>query len=74
MFHFFTPWKCQKTFSFLTFSGGIEMEHWAKKWNIRLKLFNGVGEFQNLRIQELLKVKFLKVASTTFLSLISVTV
>ena len=50
------------------------MEHWAKKWNIRLKSFNGVGEFENLRIQELLKVKFLKVASTTFLSLISVTI
>ena len=24
--HFYTPWKCQKTFGFLTFSGGIEME------------------------------------------------
>ena len=30
MLHFYTPWKCQKTFEFLTFSGGIEMEHWAK--------------------------------------------
>ena len=30
MFHFYTPWKRQKTFSFLTFSGVIEMEHWAK--------------------------------------------
>ena len=30
MFHFYTPWKRQKTFSFLTFSGVIELEHWAK--------------------------------------------
>ena len=25
MFHFYTPWKCQKTRGFLTFSGGMEM-------------------------------------------------
>ena len=30
MFHFYTPWKRHKTFSFLTILGGIEMEHWAK--------------------------------------------
>ena len=30
MFHFCIPWKRQKTEGFLTFSGGIEMEHWAK--------------------------------------------
>ena len=30
MFHFYTPWIHQKTKGFLTFSGGIEMEHWAK--------------------------------------------
>ena len=30
MFRFYTPWKHQKTKSFLTFWGGIEMEHWAK--------------------------------------------
>ena len=28
-FHFYTPWKCQKT-GFLTFSEGIEVEHWTK--------------------------------------------
>ena len=28
--HFYTPWKRQKTKGFLTFSGGIEMWHWAK--------------------------------------------
>ena len=27
IFHFCTPWKRQKTKGFLTFSGGIEMEH-----------------------------------------------
>ena len=30
MFDFYTPWKRQKTFAFLTFSGGIEMEQRAK--------------------------------------------
>ena len=28
--HFYTPWKRQKTFGFLTFSGGIEMWRWTK--------------------------------------------
>ena len=36
MFNFSTPWKRQKTFSFLSFSGGTEIEHWDKtdwyKW------------------------------------------
>ena len=30
MFHFYTPWQCQKTLGFLMFSGGIEMEQWAE--------------------------------------------
>ena len=30
MFYFYTPWKRHKTFSFLTLSEGIEMEHSAK--------------------------------------------
>ena len=30
MFHFYTPWKCQKTKGFLAFPGGIEMEQWGK--------------------------------------------
>ena len=30
MFPFYTPWKRQKTFDFLTFSGGIEREHWPE--------------------------------------------
>ena len=30
MFHLYTPWKHQKTFGFLTFSGGVGMEYWAK--------------------------------------------
>ena len=29
-FHFDTPFKRQKTRSFLTFSGGLEIEHWLK--------------------------------------------
>ena len=30
MFYFYTPWKRQKIFVFLAFSGDMEMEHWAK--------------------------------------------
>ena len=29
MFYFFTPWKLQKVFGFVTFLGGIEMNNWA---------------------------------------------
>ena len=29
MFHFYTPWKRQKTSGFLMFSLGIEKEHWT---------------------------------------------
>ena len=28
--HFYTSWKRQKTFGFLTFSGGLEKWHWTK--------------------------------------------
>ena len=30
MLNFCTPRERQKTFGFLTFSGGIEMEHWRE--------------------------------------------
>ena len=30
MFHLNTPWKRQKTYGFLTFNGGIEMERWLE--------------------------------------------
>ena len=30
MFHFYTPENVIKNFGFLTFSEGIEMEHWTK--------------------------------------------
>ena len=30
MFHFHTPWKCQKTFGSLMLAGSIKMEDWAK--------------------------------------------
>ena len=30
VFHFYTPWKRQKTFGFLTFSGDIKIENWVK--------------------------------------------
>ena len=30
MFHFYIPWRRQTTKSFLTYSRGTEVEHWAK--------------------------------------------
>ena len=30
MFPFYTPWKHQKTITFLMFSGGIKWEHWPE--------------------------------------------
>ena len=30
MFQFYVPWKRQKTEGFLTFLGGLEIEHWDK--------------------------------------------
>ena len=29
MFHFYTPWKHQKTFGFLMFSGDVKLEHFV---------------------------------------------
>ena len=37
MFHFYTPWKRQKTKGYLTFSGGMKMECFSRK--ILLVLF-----------------------------------
>ena len=31
MTHLYTSWNRQKTFGFLTLSGGIEMRHWREK-------------------------------------------
>ena len=66
MFLFDTPWTCQKTYGFITFSGGIEMEYWAKiGWKTNLwaggpsimmlihsicMAFIGFGRFKNVDI------------------------
>ena len=42
MFHFYTPWKRQKTFGFLLFSDGIEMEHWANQEKFHQKCLAGI--------------------------------
>ena len=53
MVHFYTPWKRQKTSSFLTFSRGIEMKYsWVKK-----------QKYQNLNVfilKALVHVKYLQ--------------
>ena len=38
MLRFYTPWKDQKTFEFLTFSGSKENGHWAKEISMTLEL------------------------------------
>ena len=43
MFHFYTPWKRQKTFGFRMSSGVIEMEHLAKNGlNFQMKIRNQI--------------------------------
>ena len=43
MFHFYTPWKCQKARGFLKFSGSIKMEHGHKTCR-----FNQLHEEKNV--------------------------
>ena len=38
IFHFYTPWKRQETFGFLTFSEGIEMTYWVKVYHFLMTL------------------------------------
>ena len=38
--HFYTPWKRQRTFGFLTFSGGTKMENWSKMGLLAWKKLN----------------------------------
>ena len=46
MLHFYTPWKRQKTKGLLTFSEGIEMEHWAKMgWTSQLVHDKNLSDF-----------------------------
>ena len=47
MLHFYIPQKRQKTSGFLTFLGGIEMEHWAKNGlkPILINPFHTIGHF-----------------------------
>ena len=55
MFYFRTPCKRQKTFGFLTFSGEIEMEHWANKELINKLLMKKEEVFNLSTWQDLVK-------------------
>ena len=46
MFHLYTPWKRQKASAFLTFSGGIEIEHWLKN-GLRIVSVQPRGSYSN---------------------------
>ena len=46
MFHFYNPWKHQKTSDFLIFSGGIEVEH-CWKWVNNIVLTIGLLHASN---------------------------
>ena len=48
MSRFYAPWKRQKTYSFLTFSGGIEIWHWTKKF------FSYMNKFVTQELRRLL--------------------
>ena len=39
MFHFYTPWKHQKTRGFFIFSGGVEIEHLLKMGKVLVFVF-----------------------------------
>ena len=43
MFNFYNPWKRQKTYGFLMFSGGIEMEHWIKTYQYQDPIYKCIN-------------------------------
>ena len=47
MLHFYTPWKRQKIKDFLTFPGGVEMEHWVKMGSTITDTWYNVNDFVN---------------------------
>ena len=49
IFHFYTPWKRQKTKGFLTFSGVIEIEYWAKMCKRDLSRFQFKFQTKHLK-------------------------
>ena len=60
MFHFYTPWKRQKTKGFLRFSGGIEMELGLKhelNFNLRYQKVTGISCSKGL-LKNLFRAKF----------------
>ena len=38
MFHLYALWKSHKTSGFMTFSGGVEIEHWPE-WDYKHERF-----------------------------------
>ena len=54
--HFYNPWKRQKTFGFLTFSGGIECDtglKWVNTSHASLYPFNGFVTLIALQLEQL---------------------
>ena len=49
VFHYYTLWERQKTSGFLTFSGGIEMEHWTWYGLKILKQWLSFGQVHDTR-------------------------
>ena len=50
MLHFYTPWKCQKTKGFLTFSGGVEMEHWPNMGLVKTYSYKKLNTIELLNL------------------------
>lgn len=57
VFPFNTPWKHDKTFSLLTFSGGIKSEHWPKE---RFKIYfeNSHATFQKVTVKTFFRLNY----------------
>ena len=47
MLSFYTPWKQQETFGFLTFSGGLKIDQWYETC-LSIELYYFVFTFQNI--------------------------
>ena len=51
MFPFYTPWKHQKTFSLLVFSGGMKWEYWPEMVNMIDMITQPAITFSKLTIE-----------------------
>ena len=67
-FHFYAPWKLQKLKVFLTFSGGIEREHWLE-WVKNRKMCENSSKLTNkIRMSSVYIASFEQIKSRFIIS------